>query len=105
MHKVTRIFLLSFLFLITLGLFLRQTKGTLYSRLFPDKKGKTSIDKHQDRIKMIREKDEKKSQMKIPLQIDLDVNYRKPLIKKCNGCGNILPSFAKKCPFCNKQIT
>jgi hypothetical protein len=95
-------FLLTLLFLITIGLFLKKTKGTLYSRIFPDKKRRSSINNHQSKIK--REKVENKMQMKIPSHINLDSTYRKPLIKKCNGCGNILPSFAKKCPFCGKQI-
>ena len=103
-NPIIIIFLLSFLFLITIGLFLKRTKGTMYSRIFPDKKRRSSINKHQDRIKMIKEKDEKKKQMKIPSHINLDVSHLKPLIKKCNACGNILPSFAKKCPFCGKQI-
>jgi len=95
-NPIIVITLLLFLFLITIGLLLRRTKGTLYSRIFPDKKQRTTT---------IKKKYEKPVQMKIPQQINLDVSYRKPLIKKCNGCGNILPSFAKKCPFCGKQIT
>jgi len=96
------ILLLSFLLLFGIGLFLKQTKGSLYSRMFPEKKPKSSINKQQ---KMIREKDEKRYQQRIPKYINLNSQYHKPLIQKCQGCGNILPNFVKKCPFCNKQIT
>ena len=67
--------------------------------MFPDRKRKPSIDK---RTRVIREKI---PQPRIPGRINLDSGVHKPLIKKCPGCGNILPSFVKKCPFCNKQIT
>ena len=46
------IFLLLFLFLITIGIVLRRTKGSLYSRIFPDKKRRSSINKVKDEKKM-----------------------------------------------------
>lgn len=36
--------------------------------------------------------------------INLDFNYRKPILRKCGNCGMILASFVKKCPLCGKQI-
>lgn len=104
-NPIITIFLLSFLFLITLGPFLKRTKGTLYSRMFPDKKRRSSINKKRSEIKEEREKKNIQIQAKIPKPINLDSRYRKPLIKKCVGCGNILPNFVKKCPFCNRPVT
>ncbi len=96
------ILLLVFFLLIGIGVFLKQTKGSLYSRMFPEKKRKSSINKQQ---KMLREKQEKRYQQRIPTYVNLNSQYHKPLIQKCPGCGNILPNFVKKCPFCNKQLT
>jgi len=96
------ILLLVFFLLIGIGVFLKQTKGSLYSRMFPEKKRKSSINKQQ---KMLREKQEKRYQQRIPTYVNLNSQYHKPLITKCPGCGNILPNFVKKCPFCNKQLT
>ncbi|MFW9998686.1 MAG: hypothetical protein ACFE9Q_06150 [Candidatus Hodarchaeota archaeon] len=93
------IFGLSFLFLVGLGLFFKGTKRSLYSEMFPDRKRKSSVNK---RTRMIREKT---SLPRIPGPINLEIRSHKPLIKKCQSCGNILPSFVKKCPFCNKQIS
>ena len=37
-----------------------------------------------------------------PLIDSLGQSYSQ--IKKCKNCGNIVPNFVKKCPFCNKTI-
>jgi len=93
--------LLIFIFLITLGPILKRTKGTLYSRMFPDKKRRSSNDKRRSESK---ETKEIQIQTKVPKSINLDFRYSKPLIKKCVECGNILPNFVKKCPFCNSPV-
>ncbi len=98
-NPIITISLLSFLFLVGFGLFFKRSKRRLYSEMFPDRKRKSSSSK-QTRVAR-----EKVIQPRIPRRISLDSGVHKPLIKKCQGCGNILPSFVKKCPFCNKQIT
>ncbi len=39
-----------------------------------------------------------------PINLELNLSRRKPLIKKCDNCGMILPGFVKKCPVCKKII-
>ncbi|MFX1567765.1 MAG: hypothetical protein ACFFCV_05290 [Promethearchaeota archaeon] len=98
-NPIIIISLISFLFLVGLGLFFKRSKRSLYSEMFPNRK-RTSSSRKQTRVVQ-----EKIPQPRIPGRISLDSGVHKPLIKKCQGCGNILPSFVKKCPFCNKQIT
>lgn len=90
--------LLSFIILATLGLFFRTRKRKLYSRMFPKKKY-TEIEKVE-----LRSKKDQNQEIKVPKAVNLELEYRKPLIDKCKYCGNIVPNFVKKCPFCNENI-
>jgi hypothetical protein len=67
--------------------------------MFPEKKS-NQINKK----KQINQKEIQKQEIKIPKPVNLELEYRKPLISKCKYCGNIIPNFVKKCPFCNKNI-
>ncbi len=91
--------LLFFIILATIGIFLRTKKKKLYSRMFPEKQDE-QIRKEQ----IIKQKEIKNQEIKIPNPVNLELKYRKPLIDKCKYCGNIIPNFVKKCPFCNKKI-
>lgn len=91
--------LLLFIILTTLGLFFRTKKKRLYSRMFPENKN-GQIRKEQ----IIKQKEVQNQEIKIPKPFNLELEYRKPLIDKCKYCGNIVPNFVKKCPFCNKKI-
>ncbi|MFW9827528.1 MAG: hypothetical protein ACFFEY_08055 [Candidatus Thorarchaeota archaeon] len=91
--------LLAFIILATIGIFFRSRKRRLYSRMFPEKKNKTTTKETQ-----IIKKDVKDQETKIPKPVNLELEYRKPLINKCKNCGNIVPNFVKKCPFCNKNL-
>ena len=84
-------------FLTTISPFLRRNKRSLYSRMFPNRKANLSQ-------KQQRRKEFQQSQPKIFKPINLDINYRKPIINKCENCGNIVPNFVKVCPFCKHQI-
>jgi hypothetical protein len=97
--------LLLFTFLITIGPFFRRGKRSLYSRMFPDRKTKTSsgIDQKKEDFRSKRKDDQVET--KIFKKINLEVKYHKPIVLKCEACGNTIPNFVKKCPFCNKQIT
>ncbi|MFX1419004.1 MAG: hypothetical protein ACFE9N_08810 [Promethearchaeota archaeon] len=90
--------LLLFIILATIGLFLRTRKRKLYSRMFPKKKY-TEIEKVE-----LRSKKDQNQEIKVPKAVNLELEYRKPLIDKCKYCGNIVPNFVKKCPFCNENI-
>jgi len=92
-------FLLLFIILATLGLFFKTKKKKLYSRMFPEKKN-GQIRKEQK----TKQKELQNQEIKIPKPINLELEYRKPLIDKCKYCGNLIPNFVKKCPFCNKKI-
>ncbi len=93
-------------FLTTIApFFLRKRRRSLYSKMFPDRRRRPvqKIGKH--KRKPIIEKEPRPIQPKIFQAIDLDFEYRKPLISNCENCGNILPSFVKeKCPFCQEQV-
>lgn len=95
--------LLVFVFLISVGPFLKRRKKSLYSRMFPDKKKRMALNtqRRRDKFKI---SEPKQPQPKVFKHISLDFNYSTPLIGKCENCGNILPNFVKKCPFCGKQI-
>lgn len=95
---------LVFVFLISVGPFLKRRKKSLYSRMFPDKKKRMALNTQRRRDKFKIE-ERKPPQPKVFKHISLDFNYSTPLIGKCENCGNILPSFVKKCPFCGKQAT
>jgi len=96
--------LLVFVFLISVGPFLKRRKKSLYSRMFPDKKKRMALNTQRRRDKFKIE-EPKQPQPKVFKHISLDFNYSTPLIGKCENCRNILPNFVKKCPFCGKQVT
>lgn len=91
--------LLLFIILATIGLFFRTKKKKLYSRMFPENKN-GQIRKEQ----ITKQKELQNQEIKIPKPVNLELEYRKPLIDKCKYCGNLIPNFVKKCPFCNKKI-
>jgi len=96
--------LVAFVFLTTIGPFLRRNKRSLYSRMFPDRRRKIKINNQKSQISSKRKKGLQPSQTKIFKPINLDFKYRKPIIKKCENCGNIVPNFVDTCPFCKNQI-
>ena len=93
--------LLVFIILSTIGPFLRPKKRKLYSRMLPDRANLSEQTK-EDRI--INPKNLEQQELRVPKPINLDFEYRKPIINKCKNCGNVVPNFVKKCPFCNKSI-
>jgi len=96
--------LIILIFFTTIGPFLRRNKRSLYSRMFPNRSRRISLTNQKKRITIMKEKEVHQMQPKISKPINLDFNYRKPIINKCGNCGNIVPSFVKKCPFCKNQI-
>jgi len=100
------IILLLFVFLITIGpFFKKRNKRSLYSRMFPDRKKRPIPKKQRKKRRPIIVKNLKQIQQNVFKSIDLEFEYRRPLISNCVNCGNVLPSFVKsKCPFCNEQI-
>lgn len=96
--------LLLFTFLITIGPFFSRNKRSLYSRMFPDRKRRSSFENEQKEKVFKNKRKFEQAEPKIFKKISLEFNYRKPIIFKCENCGNTIPNFVKKCPFCNKQI-
>jgi hypothetical protein len=104
-HPLIAFFLLLFVFLIVIGPFFKNKRGSLYSRMFPDKKKRLENERERRKRTPIMKKEPKQIQSKIFQAVDLEYEYRKPLISNCENCGNILPNFIKnKCPFCGVQI-
>jgi len=95
---------LIFIILTTVGPFLRPKKRKLYSRMFPDRKSGAKLNEQIKKEQTTNEKDLPQYELKIPKPVNLEFEYRKPIINKCKNCGNIVPNFVKKCPFCNKNI-
>ena len=73
--------------------------------MFPNRKRKSSLESKQNRKRFEEKKKIEIRDPKVFKKISLDFDYRKPIIFKCENCGNTIPNFVKKCPFCNKQIT
>ena len=105
-HPLVVILILVFIFLVTLGPFLRKKKeGSFYSRMFPEKKQRFLYERERKKRIPFIKNESKQIQPKIFPTIDLEYEYRKPIISDCENCGNILPNFIKnKCPFCGEQI-
>jgi hypothetical protein len=97
--------LLVFIILTTIGPFLRRNKRrTIYSRMFSEGRSGTKLNT-QSRTERINDGEKlQETVQKIPKPINLEYEYHKPIISKCKYCGNIVPNFVKKCPFCNKHI-
>ena len=96
--------LVAFVFLTTIGPFLRRNKRSLYSRMFPDRRRKIKSNNQKAQISSKRKKYLQPSQTKIFKPVNLDFKYRKSIISKCENCGNIVPNFVDTCPFCKNQI-
>ncbi len=95
--------ILIFVFLVFAGPLLSGKSKSLYSRMFPDKK-KKAREKFQRKREEYEKKDEMRQfKLKHINQINLDFEYRKPIIHKCEYCGMIITQFAKKCPICGKK--
>jgi hypothetical protein len=96
--------LLAFIVLTTIGPFLKPRKKKIYSRMFPERKNGVNEQKKIIKEQVINQQELNQREVRIPKQVNLEVEYRKSLITKCKNCGNIVPNFVKKCPFCNKNI-
>ncbi|MHA1436005.1 MAG: hypothetical protein ACTSPD_00375 [Promethearchaeota archaeon] len=86
-----------FTFLVFIGFIIKRKDQSLLSKLFP-------------RLKEISEYKKKSTEKRKPKSnyninsFNIDFKYHKPIIRKCNNCGMIVPSFAKKCPVCGEDI-
>ncbi len=96
--------LLLFIFLVTIGpLFLKRRKS-MYSGLFPDKRQTRHLKRQKIKKRFVRRPQPEQTQPRIHKAINLDFKFSRPIISKCEKCGNIVPGFAKKCPFCGKIL-
>lgn len=98
------VLILIFIFLTFAGPLLKKKQGSLYAEMFPDKnKVREEI------IKRKKEDGQKREEMRLfnlrhKNKINLDVKYTKPIIRKCEKCGMIVPKFTKKCPICGNKM-
>ena len=96
--------ILFFAFILVLGPLISTTKASFYSRLFP-KKDKKFISSYEEEKKLYKTESEKiKPQERKIKPVNLNFKYRKPIIRKCDKCGIIVPNFVNKCPACGNVI-
>ncbi len=103
-NPLISILILFFAFIFVLGPLISTTKASFYSRLFP-KKDKKLISSYEEHKKFYKTESEKikPQERKIKL-VNLNFKYRKPIIRKCDKCGIIVPNFVNKCPACGNVI-
>lgn len=97
--------ILIFTFLMFAGPIFKRRKKSLYSRMFPEKYREGSPDDprfKRQRSPVIGYKE--KFKPKTFKSIDFDSEYKKPLLRKCQNCGMLVPRFADKCPVCGKIV-
>ena len=83
--------ILFFAFILVLGPLISTTKASFYSRLFP-KRDKKSIYSYEEEKKLYKTESEKiKPQERKIKPVNLNFKYRKPIIRKCDKCGIIVP--------------
>jgi len=102
------VILVIFVFLTTIGpFFKKKNRKSLYSQMFPDRKRRQPQRRRRIERRPIIEKKPTQIQVqsKIFKPVDIEFEFREPLISNCENCGNIFPKFVKdKCPFCGEQI-
>jgi len=103
-HPFIAFLILLFMFIIVLGPLLNGLRRSFYSRMFIDKKEKTrgGYQQYKKNIKKKNKIPEHKPREIKP--VNLDIQYRKPLIGKCSYCGMTVAGFVKKCPRCGELI-
>jgi len=90
--------------MLVLGPLITGISKSMYHQRFPKKeKGKKSD------YQLYKEELQSKSQThelkaKDVKVVNLDFKYKKSIIRKCTGCGIIIPNFVKVCPYCGETI-
>lgn len=87
-------FILLFIFLFVLGVLLKRKGQSFFSRFKRDKSESPAYQEKKTQKVRIRRVD----------VINLNSQYKKPIIRKCPKCGIQLASFVKKCPNCNEKL-
>jgi hypothetical protein len=94
-HIIVSLLIISFLFLFFLGLILK-TKYVSFNLFKSHKKYESPLERSKKEFKVDIPKGVKPDALK--------TSYSKPLVRKCENCGFILPRFGKKCPNCGYPI-
>ena len=94
---------LVFVSLLFAGYILRRRKQkSLYSQLYPDK-NQEMIQRPQRKFELTI-KPEKEPLEKQFREVNLDYQYHKSIINKCENCGMTITGYQKTCPMCGKAI-
>ena len=103
-NPIIAFLILVFLFIVVIGPVFSGLSKSLYSRMFINKKKKErgGYQQYKENLKKESKKSEYKPRKIRP--VNLDINYRKPLIAKCSYCGMTVAGFVKKCPKCGELI-
>ena len=92
--------ILLFLFLVVIGPVFSGLKRSMYSEMYKNKKGKLN---RNYRRSILNKKETNATNTK-NRKVNLNVKYRKPIIRNCYNCGMIVANFVTKCPQCGKSI-
>jgi hypothetical protein len=103
-NPIIIILMLIFAFLTIVGPIYKSKRKRIYSSMFPDKNDLSRRNEIRLRKGFKKEVSINQSQSREFKPINLDITYRKPIIRKCSKCKMILPSHVKKCPICGEQI-
>ncbi|MFX1383223.1 MAG: hypothetical protein ACFFBP_12350 [Promethearchaeota archaeon] len=95
MNAILVMVILIFFLLLMIGPIFYGFKSPFYSRLFQKKSKKVWTEK---------QKKIDPSKSKTPRPFGTEIKFRKPLIRKCPGCGMTVANFVKKCPQCGTII-
>jgi len=99
------VLVLIFVFLTFTGPLYFGKSKSLYSRMFPNKKKKLRERYQRRREEYKKKEDMRQFQLKHLNKISLDIEYRQPIIRKCENCGMMMTKFVKKCPICGKKTS
>jgi predicted membrane protein len=100
-HLLVAILVIVFLFLLFLGA-TSAIRRKLYKRLVPESQSKPDYQKEKDKFKI--KDDDLYEEPEISENINIDFEYKKPLIQKCPSCGFTVASFMKTCPNCGHKL-
>ncbi|MFX1572949.1 MAG: hypothetical protein ACFFB0_09375 [Promethearchaeota archaeon] len=89
------ILIFTFAFLVFLGLLVKSKDLSLLS-LFKRKKIKKE--------NYIKDYEKYHPHLRRVDYVNLNLKYRKPIVRKCSNCGIVLAGFVKRCPNCGEKI-
>lgn len=94
-HFLVSLLINAFLYLFFLGLIIKS-KDIHLNLLKTHNKNESTMEKSKQKFKIETTKGVKSDALKD--------TYNRPLVRRCENCGFILPRFGKKCPICGHPL-